>query len=70
MLNNLGPFLTNLKLMSLELSGDIKERLQSAPECSRAPYMMLFWLLGHPEQNPGSGAKGVFADAYALSVCL
>ena len=67
MLNNLGPFLMNSKLMPLDGSRDIKERLQSAPECSRAPYMMLFGLLGEPEQNPGPGAKGVFADVSALT---
>ena len=29
---------------------------------------MLFGLLGHPEQNPGSGAKGVFADVPGLAL--
>ena len=55
-------FEMNLKLMSLEPSGDINERLQSTPECSGAPYMMLLWLLQDLEQNLGSGAKGYFTD--------
>ena len=59
-------FEINLKSMSQEQSGDIDARLRSSPEPSRAHYHMLIQLFGHPEQNPRSGVKAVFADESAM----